>query len=155
MKPVHLAYVSYYVHFTHGAYVRLDQSHLFQNLKVSLTKHLTPPPPPPPFHWTTIPQRSWRSRIFSKIIPNRRGSRVGSQTIWGLAASSTLPLRFYNASLTPLLHLYDPTTTMSMLMAMYICSCDLAMTLAMELQGASTALLLRIVAESPSSGMGV
>ena len=30
-------------------------------------------PPPPPFHWTAIPLRSWRSRIFSKIIPNRRG----------------------------------------------------------------------------------
>ena len=33
--------------------------------------------------------RSWRSRIFSKIIPNRRGS-VDSHTIWGLDASSTL-----------------------------------------------------------------
>ena len=26
----------------------------------------------PPFHWTAIPLCSWRSQIFSKIIPNRR-----------------------------------------------------------------------------------
>ena len=51
----------------------------------------------PTFHWTTFPLRSWRSRSFSKIIPNRSRS-VDSHTIWGLHASSTLPLRFYNAS---------------------------------------------------------
>ena len=56
----------------------------------------------PRFHWTAIPLRSWRSRIFSKIIPNRRES-VDSHTIWGLNASSTLPLRFYYASVTLLL----------------------------------------------------
>ena len=56
----------------------------------------------PPFHWTAIPLRSWRSRIFSKIIPNRRGS-VDSHTSWGLDASSTLSLRFYYASITLLL----------------------------------------------------
>ena len=33
-------------------------------------KHISPPT----FHWTAIPLRSWRSRIFSKIIPNRRES---------------------------------------------------------------------------------
>ena len=57
------------------------------------------------FHWTVIPLRSWRSRIFSKIIPNRRGS-VDSHTIWGLDASSTFPLRFYYASVTLLLRSY-------------------------------------------------
>ena len=41
--------------------------------------------------------RSWRSRSFSKIIPNRSRS-VDSHTTWGLHASSTLPLRFYYAS---------------------------------------------------------
>ena len=53
----------------------------------------------PTFHWTAIPLRSWRSRIFSKIIPNRRGS-VDNHTIWGLGASSTLLLRFRYASVT-------------------------------------------------------
>ena len=53
----------------------------------------------PPFHWTAFPPRSWRSRSFSKIIPNRSRS-VESHTIWGLHASSTLPLRFYYASVT-------------------------------------------------------
>ena len=57
------------------------------------------PPPPTPFHWTAILLRSWRTRSFSKIIPNRRGS-VDNHTIWGLGASSTLPLRFYYASAT-------------------------------------------------------
>ena len=56
----------------------------------------------PPFHWTAIPLRSWRSRIFFKIIPDRRGS-VYCHTIWGLDASRTLPLRLYYASVTPLL----------------------------------------------------
>ena len=65
------------------------------------------PLPPPPFNWTTIQLRLWRSSIFSKIIPNRRGS-VHCHTIWGLDASSTLPLRFYYASVTLLLRsLYD------------------------------------------------
>ena len=53
----------------------------------------------PTFHWTAFPLRSWRSRSFSKIIPNRSRS-VDSHTIWGLHASSTLPLRFYFASVT-------------------------------------------------------
>ena len=62
----------------------------------------TPPPPPLPFHWTAMPLRSWRSRFFSKLIPNRRGS-VDNHTISGLDASSTLPRRFYYASVTLLL----------------------------------------------------
>ena len=53
----------------------------------------------PTFHWTTFPLRSWRSRSFSKIIPNRSRS-VDSHTIWGLHASSTFPLRFCYASVT-------------------------------------------------------
>ena len=55
-----------------------------------------------PFHWTAILLRSWRSQNFSKIIPNCRGS-VDSHKVWGLGASSTLPLRFYNVSVTLLL----------------------------------------------------
>ena len=51
------------------------------------------------FHWTAFPLRSWRSRSFSKIIPNRSRS-VDSQTIWRLHASSTRPLRFYYALVT-------------------------------------------------------
>ena len=47
---------------------------------------------PHPFHWMTIPLRSWRSRIFSKIIPNRRGS-VDNDRVRELDASSTLPLQ--------------------------------------------------------------
>ena len=70
--------------------------------KADLGFYCTVTPPPPPFHWTAIPLRSWRSRIFSKIIPNRRGS-VDRHTIWGLDASSTLPVRFYYASVTLLL----------------------------------------------------
>ena len=53
----------------------------------------------PPFHWTANLLRSWRSSIFSKIIPNRCGS-VDSHMIWGLDASSTLPIRFYYAATT-------------------------------------------------------
>ena len=56
----------------------------------------------PPFHWTEIPPRYWRSQIYSKKIPNRRGS-VDNHTIWRLGASGTLPLRFYYASATLLL----------------------------------------------------
>ena len=70
----------------------------------------------PPFHWTAIPLRSWRSRIFSKIIPNRRGS-VGSHMICGFDASSTLPLRFHYASATLLLRSYNDNedlTTLSL-----------------------------------------
>ena len=52
-----------------------------------------------PFHWTAIPIRSWRSRIFSKIIPNRRRS-VDCHTICGLDASSTLLIRFHYAPAT-------------------------------------------------------
>ena len=51
----------------------------------------------PTFHWTTFPLRSWRSRSFSKIIPNRSRS-VDSHTIWGLHASSMFPLRFCYAA---------------------------------------------------------
>ena len=139
-----------------------------------------------------IPLRSWRSRIFSKINPNRRGS-VDSHTIWGLDASRALPLRFYYASATLLLrshYVNEDLTTLSL--RWWRCSCDLATTLAMELRFrcafvsflyriwnsdtlllrpvrfycSSTALLsfllrfvsfwpkFRIVAESPSSGMG-
>ena len=61
--------------------------------------HLILHNPPPPFHWTAIPLRSLRSRIFSKIIPNCRGS-VDSHTIWGLDASTTLLLRFSYAPAT-------------------------------------------------------
>ena len=53
----------------------------------------------PTFHWTTFPLRSWRSRSFSKIIPNRSRS-VDSHTIWGLHVSSTFPLRFCYAAVT-------------------------------------------------------
>ena len=52
----------------------------------------------PTFHWTAFPLRSWRSRSFSKIIPNR--SRSVDSQIWGLHASSTLPLCFYYASVS-------------------------------------------------------
>ena len=63
--------------------------------------------PPPPFHWTAIPPRSWRSRIFSRIILHRNGS-VDCHTIWGLDA----PVRFHYASTTlQLRHYCDPTTT--------------------------------------------
>ena len=53
----------------------------------------------PTFRLTTFPLRSWRSRSFSKIIPNRSGS-VDSHTIWELHVPRTLPLRFYYASVT-------------------------------------------------------
>ena len=146
-----------------------------------------------PFHWTAIPLRSWRSNIFSKIIPNRRGS-VDSHTIWGLDVSSTLPLRLHYASATLLLwSKYDNEDLTTLSQRWWRCSCDLDTTLAMELRFrcafvsflyriwnsdtllvrpwrfycASTALLpfllrfvsfwpkFRIVAEAPSSGMGV
>ena len=68
------------------------------NFMAVLQPRLLPYPPPPPFHWTVIPLRSWRSRIFSIIIPNRCGS-VDSHTIRGL----TLPVRFYYASAALLL----------------------------------------------------
>ena len=119
----------------------------------------------PPFHWTAIPLRSWRSRIFSRIIPNRRGS-VDSHTSWGLDASRTLSLRFYYASATLLLRShYDNEDLATLSLRWRRCSCDLDTTLEMELrfrcafnsfyteseipirfysdQGASTALLLR------------
>ena len=88
----------------------------------------------PPSHWTAIPLRSWRSRIFSKIIPNHRGS-VDSHTILGLDASSTLPLRFYYASVTLLLRFhYDDEDLATLSLRWWWCSCDLATTLAMELR---------------------
>ena len=66
----------------------------------------------PPLHWIAIPLRSWRSRIFSKIIPNRRRS-IDIHTIWGLDGSSTFPLRFYYASIKLLpCFCYNPATTM-------------------------------------------
>ena len=148
---------------------------------------------PPPFHWMAFPLRSWRSRIFSKIIPNRCGS-IDCHMIWGLDASSTLPVRFYYASVTLLLgsH-YDNEDLATLSLCWWRCSCDLARTLAMELHFrcifvsflyriwnydtlllppwrfycASTVLLpfllrfvsfwpkFRIIAEWPSSGMGV
>ena len=87
-----------------------------------------------PFHWTAIRLRSWRSRIFSKIIPNRIRS-VDSHTIWGLDASSTLPLRFYYASATlPLRSHYDSEDLVTLSLRWWRCSCDLATTLAMELR---------------------
>ena len=70
----------------------------------------------PLFQWTPIPLRSWRPSIFSKIIPNRRRS-VDSHTIWGLGASSTLPLRFFYASVTLLLRSHydnEDLTTLSL-----------------------------------------
>ena len=85
---------------------------------MKLIQYFTYPPPPPPFHWTAIPLRSWRNRIFSKIIPNRRGS-VDNHTIWGLDTSSTLPLRFC----------YDPTTTMKMQLRLVYADGDAAATL--------------------------
>ena len=58
----------------------------------------------PPFHWTAFRLRSWQSRIFSKIIPNRRGS---------VDSHLTLPVRFHYTSTTlPLRCCYDPYTTM-------------------------------------------
>ena len=84
-----------------------------------------PPPPPPRFHWTAIPLRSWRSRIFSKIIPNRRGS----------VDSHTLPVRFQYASTTlPFRCCYDPTTTMKIWLRLVYADGDVAATLAMELR---------------------
>ena len=82
----------------------------------------------PPFHWTAIRLRPWRSRIFSKIIPNRRGS-VDSDAIWKLDASSTLPLRFYYASATLLLRShYDIEELVTLSLRWWRCSCDLATT---------------------------
>ena len=46
----------------------------------------------PRFKWTAFRLRSWRSRIFSKIIPNRRGS-VDSHLTLPTYASTTLLLR--------------------------------------------------------------
>ena len=65
------------------------------------------PPTPAPFHWTVIHLHSLRSWIFSKIIQNRRET-VDNHSIWGLGASSTLPLRFYYDSVAlPLRSHYD------------------------------------------------
>ena len=87
-----------------------------------------------PFHWTAIPLRSWRSRIFSKKFPNCRGS-VDSHTILGLDASSTLPLRFFYASVTLLLRPHHDNEDLATLsLRWWRCSCDLATTLAMELR---------------------
>ena len=49
------------------------------------------PPTPAPFHWTVI----HCDHGFSlKLFKNRRGT-IDNHSIWGLGASSTLPLRFY------------------------------------------------------------
>ena len=72
----------------------------------------------PQFHWTAFRLRSWRSRIFSKFFPNRRGS-VDRQTLWGLDATSTLPLRCC----------YDPTTTMKIWLRLVYADGDVAATL--------------------------
>ena len=97
--------------------------------KIKSTENL---PPPPPFHWTAIPLRSWRHRIFSKFIPNRRES-VDCHTILGLDASSTLLLRFRYAPATiPLRQWRSGYASLSL--RWWRCSCDLATTLAMELR---------------------
>ena len=73
----------------------------------------------PTFHWTAIPLRSWRSRIFSKIIPNRRGF-----------GDLTLPVRFHYASTTILLRCcHDPTTTMKSQLRLVYADGDVAATL--------------------------
>ena len=86
------------------------------------------------FQWTASPLRSWRSQIFSKIIPNRRGS-VDNHTILGLDTSSTLPLCFFYASVTLLLspH-YDNEDLATLSLRWWRWGCDLATTLAMELR---------------------
>ena len=120
--------------------------------------------------------------------------QIAAKAIWGLDASSTLPLRFYYASVMLLLRFhYDNVDLATLSLRWWRWSCDLATTLAMELgfrcafvsflyriwnsdtlllrpkrfYCASTALLpfllrfvsfcpkFRIVAESPSSGLGV
>ena len=68
----------------------------------------------PPFHWSAIPLRSWRSRIFSKIIPNGCRSQ-NCHTILGLTVSSKLPLRFYCASITLLLRSHYDIEDLAML----------------------------------------
>ena len=82
----------------------------------------------PPFYWTAIPLRLWRSQNFSKIIPNRRGL-VDNHTIWGIDASSTLPLRLNYDSVTLLLRPQndneDPAT---LSLRWWRCSCNLAKT---------------------------
>ena len=137
-----------------------------------------------------IPLHSWRSRVFSKIIPNHRGS-VDSHTGFG---DLTLPVCFHYASTTlPLRCCYDPTTTMKIWLRLVYAVGNVVATLLRSWRwsyaffallypfyieseilvrfeydlGASTALLpfllrfvsfwrkFRIVAESPSSGMGV
>ena len=98
-----------------------------QGLTGDPDQHCYPPPPtpPPPFHWTAIPLSSWRSRNFSKIIPNRRGS-VDSHTILGFA----LPVPSHYASTTlPLRSCYDPTTTMKIWLRLVYADDDLAATL--------------------------
>ena len=82
-------------------------------------------PPPPPFHWTAIPLRSWRSRIFSKTIPYRCGS-VDSHMIWDLR----LPVHFHYASTTlPLRCCYIPITTMKIRLRLVYANSDAAATL--------------------------
>ena len=125
--------------------------------------------------------RSWQSRIFSKIIPNRRRS-VDGHTIWELNASSTHPLCFYYAAATimkiwlllvyadgyvaaTLLRPWRWSYSFVVLLYPFYIESEILIPFYYDL-GASTALLqflLRfesfwpkfwIVAESPSSGMG-
>ena len=74
-----------------------------------------------PFPWTGIPLRSWRSLIFSKIIPNRRGRSTATRFgDWRFHyASTTLPSRCC----------YNPTTTMKIRLHLVYADSDAAATL--------------------------
>ena len=97
------------------------------------TLFMLPPPPPIPLDGDSRYAHGDLG-FFSKSIPNRRGS-VDSHTIWGLYASSTLPLRFYYASVTLLLRShYDNEDLATLSLRWWRCSCDLATSLAMELR---------------------
>ena len=79
----------------------------------------------PPFHWTAIPLRSWRSRLSSKIIPNRRGSVAVTR-----CGDFTLPERFHYASTSlPLRVCCNPTTTMNICLRLVYADGDVAATL--------------------------
>ena len=87
-------------------------------------------PPPPPFHWTAIPLRSWRSRIFSKLF--QIAAEAWTATRFG---DLTLPVHFHYASTTlPLRSCCDPSTTMKIWLRLVYADGDLATTLAMKLR---------------------